>query len=418
MILLAGAVAWLAITRDPSVEHRRLLGLWRTRSVLVALPVLWSAMFLLARALSARAAARFILVTLAGAIGWVALELAGAAGLVSYPRLLGQEAGETLGSVPLPNTVIRGRAPGDIALAWGLPCDQVEFEYRTDRRGFRNDHDRDGADVYLLGDSILVAGLVPFQQTVTARLEAALQRPVMNISLIGQSVQAECDLFRRAAVPVSGRLVVHFVFEGNDLADSRTFRHQPPAGAPRPRGTLVDRSLARNLELWLIRRTDPVHPAAARFTGDLGGTTYGFIWTGRTMRGFDDELPHIASAMATLRDEVVAGGGRYAVVLVPAKLRVLGPLCRWPAGSALADWREQLSPLPEFLARWCADRAVPYLDLTDALSTAARAGQVPFFPLDTHLNAAGHAVMADALASWEPLRAPAAPPSVPLGRSP
>jgi hypothetical protein len=49
------------------------------------------------------------------------------------------------------------------------------FAYKSDRNGFRNVIDRDAADIYLLGESILVAGLVPFDKIITSRLEKAMQ---------------------------------------------------------------------------------------------------------------------------------------------------------------------------------------------------------------------------------------------------
>ena len=43
---------------------------------------------------------------------------------------------------------------------------------------------------------------------------------------------------------------------------------------------------------------------------------------------------------------------------------------------------------------------IPLLDLTQPMQNAARAGNVPYFAQDTHPNAPGHALMADAVADF------------------
>jgi len=81
--------------------------------------------------------------------------------------------------------------------------------------------------------------------------------------------------------------------------------------------------------------------------------------------------------------------------------RVLGPFCRFEPGSEVADWTRHLGPLPAFLAAWAEREGIDFLDLTPALVASARSGAVPWFPADTHWNATGHAVAADAIASWQ-----------------
>ena len=104
--------------------------------------------------------------------------------------------------------------------------------------------------------------------------------------------------------------------------------------------------------------------------------------------------------LSATRRDVEAAGGRYAVVLVPDKLRVLGPLCAWPPKSAIRDWKAELSRLPEALATWSREQHVELLDLTEALSGAAEKGPSPWFQGDTHWNARGCEVAAATLSAW------------------
>jgi hypothetical protein len=289
----------------------------------------------------------------------------------------------------------------DIWTRWGVASDPISFHFKTDARGLRNDEDRAAADIYLLGDSFLVAGLLPFNKTITHRLEAATGHTVMNIALIGLSVQSECDLLRDVDLPVRGRLVLHFVFEGNDLLDSASYRERQSGKRVQQR-SWKDGSLTFQLLMALQRKTQGVDPLFSQQTGYIGDEAYGFMYVGPLMRGHDEEIPHVLAALDDTRRLVEAHGGTYAVVAIPEKYRVLGPLCRWPEGSELADSKRQLSPLLPAVIRAGAEHNVATLDLTAALEESARAGRITWFPGDTHWNENGHAAAAEAIAAWIP----------------
>jgi lysophospholipase L1-like esterase len=56
--------------------------------------------------------------------------------------------------------------------------------------------------------------------------------------------------------------------------------------------------------------------------------------------------------------------------------------------------------LPGALAAMCDAAGIPFLDLAPALHSAAAAGRLPYFAADTHLNSAGHEVVAEAALPW------------------
>jgi len=394
---LAVLVLVLSADATPSAT-RRLFGLWRSHSVVLA-----GGLWLVAAGLSAAAASRqallgYFAVCASMAASFALLETAGAVGLVSWSALLGPRASSALGAEAVPHLDVSGTTSQDTASAWGLPSSPIPFRYRTDRRGFRNDADRADADVYLIGDSVLVGALVPFEETVTARLEQAIRRSVMKVALVGKSPQEVQNLFRRAALPTQGRLVVQFVFEGNDLLDSRRFRTQ---GAQR-KGARAwgDETLSLQLALTLQRMTQPVSGLAASRTCTIGEQTYTFAWTRDSFAGLDDEAAAIADSLVRFAAEIRQDGGEFAVVFVPYKLRVLGPFCRFPATSDLHDFMSHVSPLRDYLRGWSEREGIALLDLTDPLIEAARAGRIPWLWGDTHWNGEGHAVAAKALAAW------------------
>jgi len=330
---------------------------------------------------------------------WLLLESLALLGLVSYPDLLGTGPGKPLGAARTPFLDLRGSEQEDMARRWGLPSAPIEYRIQTDRHGFRNLADRESAEVYCLGDSFLVAALVPGTETLPAQLEARLQRSVMGVALSGLGPQAECELLLQEGLPLEHRLVLHFLFEGNDLRDSAAWRRGPAPSSWR------ERSLLAQLRLLARRLARPPPEDLERRTGWIGDEPYRFYWLRQSFEGLEPELAPIAEALRGLRERVRAAGGEYGLVLIPTKLRVLGPFCRFAAGSELADWQRECGPLPEFLRDWGAREGVGVLDLTEALRAACARGEVPWFPADTHWNANGCRAAAEAVADWALVRA-------------
>ncbi|MBL8901605.1 MAG: hypothetical protein JNM84_28515 [Planctomycetes bacterium] len=405
IVIVVALLASTASSEGSDAEPTKFFGLWRTRHVLLALALAWSALAAAALAFSPRSCARWIAASLSIGVTFGAAEALALVGVPHFPTRERASAVNELGARAEPHLDVRGETGEDLALAWGLATPKVPFHYRTDRRGFRNHVDRAEAALYCLGDSFLVAGLLPAEELVATRLEQRLQRSAMNLALVGLAPQDEATLLREARVPLEGRLVLHFVFEGNDLRDSARFRTSGPAqAAAAVAPSWRERSLANRFLVWLQEITQPAaQRAAARAEGTIAGQRYLFHWLANSYLGFEGELEPLAACLANLRQEVEAAGGRYAVVLIPQKIRVLGPYCSAPAGTPVARWEEQLSPLPAYLASWSARTGTPFLDLTSALRAATARGEVPWFPADTHWNAIGHAIAAEAIAAWEPV---------------
>ena len=413
LVLLAGL--WLAthVSEPPPGPGRLMFGRWQTRNLLVALALLWMAGALLCLYASGAAARRFVVATVSFGAFWIVLEGIGFAGFVSYPSLLGNKERESVGLVRVPGVDLSGTAREDLAESWGIDTPPIPFRFRTDSNGFRNEPDRKETDVVCLGDSFLVDGLVPHAGLVSARLEALLGRTVMCIALVGIGPQEEAELLHETRPALDGRLLLHFVFEGNDLLDSAGYYALKAAGTPwtSTKGTgeaaalpRSQRTLLNQLVLRLQKITDP-EPAFLRHKrGRIGGQVYYFSWLRQSFQGLEGEVPRILETLGEVRRSVEAAGGRYAVVLIPSKIRVLGPLCTFEPGSEIADWPSQCGPLPAALSAWCAASSVPLVDLTEPLRASAEKGAIPWFPTDTHWNEIGHDVAARAIAASEPVR--------------
>ena len=408
LLLLAGL--WLAThtSEPPPAPGRLLFGRWQTRNLIVALGLVWLAGGMICAASYRRAAVHYLVATASFGVLWTGLELIGIAGWVSYAHVLGNaEHEQPQGRNRLPHVDVSGVAREDLADAWDLPRARIPYRYRTDADGFRNEPDRAGTDVVCLGDSFLVDGLVPHEALVTARLEAVLGRTARAIALVGIGPQEEAELLAEVHPPLAGRLLLHFVFEGNDLLDSAGYYALKDGTAP-PTGEQEagwkERTLANQLVLHLQVLTDPDPGFLRHRRGWIGRDPYYFQWLRQSFEGLDGEIPRVTRTLGEIRKSVEEVGGRYAVVLVPEKIRVLGPLCRFDEGSEIADWRSQCGPLPEALRAWCAENDVPFVDLTEPLRASARAGAIPWFQADTHWNAVGHRVAAEAIAASDAVR--------------
>jgi hypothetical protein len=402
LVLMAIAWLWHGIGTAPRGESGRLyFGLWRTRHVAFALGLGWCAAGLLLAAVGRRALVRFLVVHATCAIGWLLLEATGLIGLVDYPALLSTSAPETLGMRRMPLVELRGEMREDLAAIMDLPRDPLPFHYKTDRHGFRNAADRADAEIYCLGDSFLVAGLVAVEDTLGARLERQWSRSVLSVALCGLAPQEERLLLIDTQLPLADRLVLQFVFEGNDLLDSARWRSHANADVLSwQRRSLLNQLILRT-QAWTQSRAAGIE----RTTGWLAGEAYRFHYLRSSFEGLDAELEPVADALLETCRDVRAAGGTFAVVLIPAKIRVLGPHCSYGPESELADWQRELGPLPAYLESRLERAGIAYLDLTPALAGATASGEIPWFPADTHWNATGHRVAAAALADWPPVQA-------------
>lgn len=400
LALTVAAAAALVVTADAAAGGAatdRLFGLWRFRHVAVAVLLAMTALGAFAVAAGRDAAMGYVVIVGTVLLFGAVLEGAGRLGLVDWTALLGGSRSSDPGPgwTRVANQDIRGETYQDIAVRLRLPSDPIGFEYRTDAYGFRNDSAAP-AEVIVLGDSVVLGAAVPVAETVAPLLSRRLDRPVMQAALLGLSVQGQHDMLAEAGVPLDGRTVIQFVFEGNDLLDSRAYRSRNE-GTETAEGT---RSLVRLAWGALVSRSsDPTIDHVCR----IDGRDYAFLWTRRSFAGLEGEFDHIAQAIAGFAGRVEEAGGTYVLVFVPTKYRVLHDLCNFPDESALADSNANLSGLPGELADWSGASGIPMLDLTAPLVEAAQAGSIPWFWGDTHWNADGHRVAADAIAGWDAL---------------
>jgi hypothetical protein len=403
-ILAVLTVVWLTVTAEATPQHiyaPKAFGLWRGRQVALALLLMASAIGLVCAFISRNAGFSYIgiLTSIFGTL--LVLELVGRIGLVDWPNLLSAKTHPITkaGIVRTPNIEITGHTSMDTASQYKWKSEPIPFHYKTDRDGFRNAYDRPGGDIYLVGDSMLVGNLLPFDQTVAGKLESTIGKAVKQVALLAHGPQDEQAIFLDGKFDVSGKLVLQFIFEGNDLGDSYGFRfwgvkrfQEPTEG--RRGGSLINR-------LWLMAAgaTRPQREKLHR-TCLIGEQLFTIADGKDSFQGVENERFEISKALQSFAQEIKRRGGEFAVVFIPTKYRVLASVCAFPSGSELADMQGNLGPLREHLTEWAKSSGVGFLDLTGSLQAAAKSGRIPWFWGDSHWNAIGNAAAVDSLVEW------------------
>src|SRR5262249_5095540 len=106
---------------------------------------------------------------------------------------------------------------GDLGRAWRIaPAQRYPYDVRFDQHGFRNDTDLASADIAVIGDSFVEAGMVASERLMSTTLSRLLGCTVANLGQVAYGPQQELEVLKRYGVALRPRLIVWAFFEGND----------------------------------------------------------------------------------------------------------------------------------------------------------------------------------------------------------
>jgi hypothetical protein len=123
-------------------------------------------------------------------------------------------------------------------------------------------------------------------------------------------------------------------------------------------------------------------------------------------------------AIRSMRDDSRQAGAEFVVMFLPFKSQIVLPSLAklYSRDELAAAFRAYLPGVPPpppvetmaanrlaqnaMMRRLCDELAIPLLDLTSALQARFEQGENVYFPDDSHINEAGHAVVAQALAAF------------------
>jgi len=277
---------------------------------------------------------------------------------------------------------------------------------------------------------------------------------VQNYGTAGFGPQQELRVLTDYALVHRPRVVVLAYFAGNDIFEAEAFEdyershgaiRKPDPGWPIKNmvsraDTLYVASAFHAAERWISNRgraeartsTPAEAPRAAAgpaprfdrglFSIAVNGQTVRWAFMPpylNTLRMSEGELSArrgwtlTTHAIRAMRDASRAAGAELIVMFVPFKSQVFLPIAveampRDELMSALRyslpDGRIDVDAMTgnrlaqnRMMRRFCADTGIRFVDMTDALTERLREGVNVYFPDDSHLNEAGHAVVATAL---------------------
>ncbi len=434
LFLLAAGFLWWLLAGVPSAD--KVFGVYSTRRfmalVAASYALLWSIYFVLSREATRSKILNATVSTWSLVIMVGLLELPAFLGILDYRLIISppqsmvftkikpwedprNQLDRELVHIRRPNQKISGQTIGDLVPWLGIITDRrYQIDARYDSNGFRNDHEIGKAPVIVLGDSFLEAALVPQSALLTTGLGRLLQVEVANLGQSGYGPQQELIVLRRYGLPLQPKVVVWLFFEGNDLLDVpryERFMREWDAYMKETHG-FKERSFTRNVLSALTYITAPDSTKRAADTGEARrrscrfvnsrseeGKTLYFAYPGVPLS--DEDLANLTAAENVLlegRHLAESKGAMFILAFVPTKFRVYRDFCEFPADGYGRTW--QPNDLPERLATWAKGQGIAYLDLTLPLQEAAAQGELVYFPDDGHWNAAGHEVVAEAIAGF------------------
>ena len=303
---------------------------------------------------------------------------------------------------------------------------EFDSEIRINESGVRDDREiaakpPDEYRVLVLGDSMVLAVQVAFDETFTARLEHHLNANASHrsVRVINAGVQGygpvESYLFlTHYGLTFEPDLVLAVVYAGNDATDAADseYRLIDATGArSRGPGTVSEPSHGRlSAPLWVRRLSR--RSAAAQFVRlrvlAVLGPFLEVPLRDRPMDGYlVDPPPDVTRGFAVVPDAVQGmariareAGADTAVVLLPAVFEI--DSTRFAAvrdGYQRSDRTLTRHGATERLRDGLATIGVPLLDLLPVFQTAADAKSF-YFQQNTHLTARGHAEVARAVARF------------------
>ncbi|MCC6139217.1 MAG: PAS domain-containing protein [Nitrospira sp.] len=316
-------------------------------------------------------------------------------------------------ALPRPGATVKtmfGR--GNIGEGICLPVRPAEpFDVKYDKNGFRNEPDLTEAEVAVIGDSYVESPMLPGSALATTRLAELSRGAVANLGQSGYGPQQELVVLKRYALSLHPKWIVWVFYEGNDLVDAQHYEERVSFlnGTWNSMNRAWDRSFTLNSLMALARWAHGCMPNQ-RVAGNYGLIDGGdgreervyFLDHSSSIAPTAQELEALqttATALGEAYELARSQGAGFMVAFAPTKFRVYRDIVRFD-GNAQGDLKWWvLNDLPERLHRLVADISpdIRYVDLTPALSAAAKTTPLVFIPDDTHWTADGHRVVAETL---------------------
>lgn len=298
----------------------------------------------------------------------------------------------------------------ELGIGEDLYANELEITVHYDAQGFRNPAGLTDWDIAVAGDSFTELGFLPEDLLFTSLLSRRLGLRVKNLGVSHTGPLTQLHYLETYGLGPSTRRVAIMFFEGNDLQDLEVESHRlrwfqqtgkRPSAQPKPQCSLL-----RAICDLILRPVPPAAPDAAPAPDaylDVAGKRIAVDF-GSVPVAASDVNPKLREAL----DDFLACYGTWArergleawLFYLPAPLRVWHGRLDFTeqAPEQVRLW--QPTDLPDHLEQLVQAHGLRFCDLTPALIEATHTREVLLFNprFDTHLNATGSAVVAEAMA--------------------
>jgi hypothetical protein len=286
--------------------------------------------------------------------------------------------------------------------------DEPVVTIHYNRFGFRDADDLTAWDLAVAGDSFTELGYLPDRELFTTILGRRLHLRVLNLGVASTGPLTYLSYLKDYGLCPQLRQTLVVFYEGNDMEDLRredAALKKFQATGQRPSMAIHKQTSFLRALGERLRRTDPTTPTGlpvdAYFLSAHGKVP---VSLEPPPRGRADEPPAALQALAFFAREYAAFARQHGVrpwlAYMPCKMRIWHGHLEFTdrATDAIKQWKP--TDLPAVVAGECARNGIGFIDLTPALRDALeRSGDLLYNTIyDTHLNARGSAVVADALA--------------------
>lgn len=311
-----------------------------------------------------------------------------------------------------------GPSRGDISIYADDDDEFVrEVTFQTDYQGFRNSKDVRRADLVFVGDSFTEAGNVPEENTFVQLTSQRLGMTGRNLGLAGYGPLHELLVLEHFAFANQPKVVVWQFSESNDLQDVLGFQEWDQRGRPHyePSGRSPVRDWQRRSPTYMLFE-ELKFAAPWQVSGvfvDRKGRSHEmrFQYLTRHVEFPDhDPLPDVHPGWPAMADAVRRGrnlvaqhdDARLVILLCPMKLRVMGPRTEFfpfTFNHLHKDWElKSEETVAAHLKELCNKLKIPFVNPLPQLKELADAGELVYYPFDTHFSDLGHEVVSQLLA--------------------